>query len=367
MEYGASYDLSIHCEGCCSPQPPPTENWLAMCCLFPAMQCGESLHIAGRVDYDVLQNLAELNVIWNTWKPDVYYRIELSADVVLAPVSPPSGGKGHVFAYSGGVDAMAALLRHSEPGLGWRRRAVGAALIVHGFDIPLTDHLAWQVATDSSQRVLDELGVQLLRLRTNLRELPHDWNDCFVLALAGVANAVGAGFDGLVYGSDSRDYESPIIPWGSNPIGDRWCSSVRFPAFADGCEMSRADKLAVISNFQDVGRYLRVCWQTSAGGRNCGLCEKCLRTQLMFLASGLDIPECFLRRISPGDLRGIRLTKTSHEKNMSDVVALAEANNLNEWWLSELRDLLRRERRRRSRRLVDRVFRRVARAVGYDA
>jgi hypothetical protein len=46
---------------------------------------------------------------------------------------------GHFFAFSGGVDSAATLRRHASESLGSRNLHAAAAVIVHGFDIPVSE------------------------------------------------------------------------------------------------------------------------------------------------------------------------------------------------------------------------------------
>lgn len=348
--------LELHATGNPRLSAPTTDDWVLRACLFPAMHAGRDIHIHGRIARDVLASMAELNVIWHTWRPARYPIISIRADEVVDPATVSAAAHDlHLFAYSGGVDAMATLVRHHMTDLGWRKRAIGAAMLVHGFDIPIEDEAAYRLAMQSATRVLDPLGIPMLQLRTNLRNIALDWEDACGLSLAAVASCLGSGYRGLVFSSSAQDYLTPVVPWGTNPTTDRHYGSTGFACFTDAGKMKRAEKIALVAAHPEIIRHVRVCWQQAAGGGNCGVCEKCLRTILTFHALGLEVPESLRHPGSMAALKTIRIPGDAHDFAMRNVLALAAENHIRDPWVRQLHKHLARERRRRmpswSRRL----------------
>ena len=51
---------------------------------------------------------------------------------------------------------------------------------------------------------------------------------------------------------------------------------------------------------------VRVCWAGESLDRNCGQCEKCLRTMLNFWAVALPVPAAFPNSLTPALIKSIR-------------------------------------------------------------
>ncbi len=61
-----------------------------------------------------------------------------------------------------------------------------------------------------------------------------------------------------------------------------------------------------------------MCWEGVDQGRNCGVCEKCIRTKLNFLAAGIESPECFQEPLAIEDVHSLRVRnlRQLHELQM---------------------------------------------------
>ena len=92
---------------------------------------------------------------------------------------------------------------------------------------------------------------------------------------------------------NDEPYTNIIYPWGSTPITNYLMSGDQMRLVLDGCAYSRTEKLAKIAKIPTVLRTLKVCWEGADTERNCGKCEKCIRTKLNFLAVGIPNPACF--------------------------------------------------------------------------
>lgn len=344
LEYGDARidEIFVEVDGEPGMRPPANANWAAMIGLFPAMMTGEYLHIDGRVDLDLLKNLSELNAIWHCWRPATYNRLRISASEVDTCERRADSDESWLLAFSGGVDAIATLIRHSGGDVGWRQRAIGAAFFVHGFDVPLADHGAFNLAFDSAEKFLHTTGIPLWKIRTNLRDTKCDWEDVFGLSLAAVASVAGAGHRGLLMGSGSNYYLNPIIRWGSSPIIDPLHGCTRFQVYTDGCEQGRAEKIKLLAGEGNHLEHLRVCWQMDSNGGNCGRCEKCVRTKLMFLANRHEPPGCLGPALEPACIRSLTLRTKPQICNFREIAELAGRNGISDWWVGEVRELIKR-------------------------
>ena len=153
----------------------------ALCAtLLKAMEQGHRIQVEGRVSPTLLEGLEDLQAIWHRWRPDRYRPIQITAEEE-AEVTPLAGERSAVFAFSGGVDASYSLFRHLKGQAGRANREPGAALLVHGMDIPLDREDFYDRAAARAQSMLDGTPVRLIRMRTNSRSLGQHWEDSFGL------------------------------------------------------------------------------------------------------------------------------------------------------------------------------------------
>ena len=206
----------------------------------------------------------------------------------LAQPGPVS--EGAITVFSGGVDSTFTLWRHAAKSSSPRRRTIALAVLIHGLDIPLDDESGFRGALARGARAAADLGIPLSPVRTNFRQVvPREWVMSFGAALAACLHLFkGRGGAGLI--PSSKPYDDLLLPSGSNPITDPLMSGDGFEIVHDGAAFSRAMKVAAIGQWHAGVEALRVCWEGTQRDRNCGVCEKCIRTACSFLASGLAVP-----------------------------------------------------------------------------
>jgi len=323
------------------PQAPLRADHFALAALFPAMSQAEVCIIHGPVSRSLLANLEELNAIWQMWRPEKYRRVEWQTGQVVDEAGTLPRPAGHLFAFSGGVDACATLLRHSDGRLGWRQLPIGAAVMVHGFDIRLTDGLAFKRAFVRAEKITSSFGARLIGLRTNIRDLPGDWEDLFAANLAAVLHVFSECHAGGVLASDET-FKLPLLLWGSNPVANPFLGSTLFPVRTDGAELTRLEKVMLISRQETLVKNIRVCWEGNTAGANCGVCEKCVRTQLELLALGIDPSGTFEEALSPGMVVAIHPRNRTRLAYLAEILDYADQHGLGAWWVAELRQVVRR-------------------------
>jgi len=323
---------------------PSRSDHFALAALFPAMRSFDACVIHGEVSRSLLANLSELNAIWQVWRPQMYRQVRWEADNVPEKSFVSEQRSGHLLAFSGGVDSSATLKRHTSESLGWRNLRIAGALIVHGFDIPISEREGFRMAHEKAERITSSVGVPLISARTNLRELPHDWEDAFATKLASILHVFNETFEGAVFAADEpyAIYEFANVPWGQNPVSDRWLGTCSFPVLVDGLELSRLEKVRLISEWDAAVNNIRVCWEGDVPGENCGICEKCVRTQLELVAVGITPRENFKAHLCPGMVVKIRPRSEMQLSYFSEILDYSNRNNLSAWWTDELRKVVRR-------------------------
>ena len=240
--------------------------------LLPTMSRGMDMEVAGVLSAGFLENLKFVRHRAMEWWP------ELSAGNVRACIGPPAPPAPHaaVF-YTGGVDSSYVLQQlHSR---------LRYAIFVEGFDVSLKDLPRLQGVREWLGKTTRVCGVELLVVRTNLREHPLfrevGWEISHIAALAAIAHALGQHVHTMYIAAS--DVEPP---WGSAPDLDAaWSSeSVHIENFS--AELTRLQRVASIANWTPLRGRLRVCWENNSSDLNCGFCEKCVRTRLGLYVSG---------------------------------------------------------------------------------
>lgn len=275
--------------------------------LLYAMKQGADLRIKGKVSPMLLDGLDNLQSIWQRWRPQSYNRIHIYSDQESAP-DPVEGGRGAIFAFSGGVDASFSLFRHFQQAAGRTNRIPSAALLVHGMDIPLDQINFFDGALSRANRMLDGTGIPLIPIRTNSRQLGLDWEDSFGMQLISCFLCFQKQFRFAVKASE-EPYDALLLPWGSTPLTDHLLSTEIMSQIHDGAQFDRTEKVDWLFQNTRVVDELRVCWAGPSLDRNCGRCEKCVRTMLNFWAKGHRVPDAFPERLTPS------LVYTIHPRN----------------------------------------------------
>jgi hypothetical protein len=261
--------------------------------IFPAMREASQLVVHGEVSTTLLRNIEEFQAVWSSWLPQRYSEVRIAVDRERQGKAK-GGRKKAILAFSGGLDSCFTAYRHAKGTCGRQRKNLAAGLMVHGFDIPLADKRAFAAAQEKSRVILDSLGVALIPMATNLREIEDKWDHVHGAAVASCLMLFQNGFDcGLIASSFTYDSLHLNIPWGSNPLSDGLFSTDEFEIINDGSRFSRLEKLRQISKWPEALRHMRVCWEGKNLDRNCCACEKCIRGILACRVLGMNLPECF--------------------------------------------------------------------------
>ncbi len=269
-----------------------------------AMREADRLHIHGSVSTKALLNLKEYQKAWVRWLPNRYSETPITADEIVN--DKHSDGEA-ISAYSGGVDAMFSLLQNtSKEEQDTVSHNLTACLLVHGFDIPLSDRAAFDTVREQAADLHVHHGVDTFWIRTNSKDIVEDWEFSFAAQLMACLHLFSGRFDTALIGS-SEPYDELVIPWGSSPITDHLLSGGGMNAIHYGAGYSRTEKVAYLSKFPSAVGKLRVCWQGSDRTRNCGTCEKCIRTRINFEAVGFSDPECFTQPFDPSMINGLKV------------------------------------------------------------
>jgi hypothetical protein len=303
--------------------------------IFYAMRTGESLRVHGVMSAEALYNLAEFQEAWVNLCPEIYRKIEVVPSTVVFP--PKEGRAGRALcAFSGGVDSVFTVLRHKTKARGNASYPLEAVVLVHGFNVPLAAKDGFNLLRERVRPFIDELGLELKILRTNLKSLNlMNWEMGYMSQLAACLHNYSHDFCYALVGS-SDAYNEFFLPWGSTPATDRLLSGSDMKLVHDGAGFSRTEKVAFLSKQLSAQKVLKVCWEGKDVHKNCGVCEKCVRTHLNFLAVGVENPPCF---DDPLDLQKIDaiLLRKEMLNDFESVYAYAEKHGVKGEWMDRLK------------------------------
>ncbi|WP_377473308.1 MAG: hypothetical protein P2A85_14660 [Microcoleus anatoxicus] len=310
--------------------------------LFMAMRQSADLIVHGEVSPILMRNLEEFQAAWVHWRPDRYTKIEIFPDIEKE--QPRATSDTALMTFSGGVDSSFTAFRHSTGRCGRWKRNLQAAIMIQGFDIPLSETDVYERAARKSKATLASVGVTLIPIATNFRQLWHahlpDWEDAFGSGMASCLMLLQNEYtDGLI--ASSEPYNSLLLPWGSNPVTDHLMSSGSFQIVHDAAAVTRNEKVREIASWKEATRSIRVCWQGEHLDRNCGCCEKCIRTILNFRVMGLGLPECFEQDVSDHQIASLRGLSLAHINPLEQIVAEAKAASISDSWVAALEECIR--------------------------
>jgi len=307
-----------------------------------AMQHGPVLEVRGGISARARRGILEYQRVFHAWFPDTFSPVEIRS---VGP-SLATGGRrptAVAAAFSGGIDSSYTLMTHlpeREPDKSWQ---ISHAIFVHGFDIPLSAEEVFSEAATKYRQSLSALGVQLITVRTNIREFVNhpSWNITHGSALASVALLLDRLL-GRFYIPASFQY-TDLGPWGSHPLVDPMLSSSTLEIIHDGAA-ARVDKVMQVAEWPEARQWLRVCWERPNASRNCGQCYNCLLT-MVSLEIGGRLSQCptFPAVLDRAALRGVQLPESEFPE-VAALIARARDTSRNDL-VSDLEALLRGSRR----------------------
>lgn len=298
--------------------------------LIPSMLLGETLRIEAPVSPLLLGRArTTLQEIFHRWDP-ACRRIDV--DAPSRTISGKSGDRDALF-YSMGVDSSYSLIKAISKR---EEQALSHLITVEGFDVYLWESERFVPMLQSISDVANGLGMDVVAISTNLRELSDriaDWPRLYVgSALASTLLGAGAAFKTVRIASSST-YEQ-LYPAGSHPLTDRLWGTETTSFVHDGCEASRLEKIRLLSEDAPpvVLNSLRVCGTDEVtDAYNCGKCEKCIRTMIgLHICSALDRCDALPNAIEATDVTKLKFhskTVRAFYREMADALKLLDGNH----------------------------------------
>jgi hypothetical protein len=300
--------------------------------LFYALKLGLPLRVHGDLTDTALYNLDEFIRAWAQWRPRTYKYFEIIPDKVVSIRRMPI--RRAISTFSGGVDANFTLVRNKTR-VGQGGHDIKSVLMIHGFDVNYDNDTEFRQLVDRVQPTLDEFGVDLKIIKTSSKLLNQDWEDSFGAQLSGCLHQFSGAYDTALIGS-SEPYTALVYPLGSTPITDRLFSGGLMNMVHDGAQFTRTAKVEFLVNFPSVVNRLKVCWEGTVQHENCGVCEKCIRTRLNFVAVGKNDPGCFPDAFHPSYIGKLRARNAFQIGELRTLLAYAKEKGISDPWVDML-------------------------------
>lgn len=266
---------------------------LAVC--FRAMRLGCDVRIHAPVSDGLPERLGRLADLWHERKPASYRRCAVVADGQVA--GTPRAGPS-ILCFSGGLDSAYSLHRHTRPGA----EGLGAALMIHGADVPVAAAQDFEQAFARSRRMAQSRGVALLRATTNLRDVRQHWTHSFTAGMGAVLTLFRGRFARGLLAVGFTEEEARRW-WPQDLTDPPLCAAPTFPLAGDGYEADRYEKLEALVGWPEALRDLRVCMDPGTFSRNCGSCAKCVVLGIFGLIALGRTPPCLPREIGEAEIR----------------------------------------------------------------
>ena len=318
--------------------------------LFRAMRSSSDLVVHGEVSPSLLRSVDEFQAAWSSWKPGTYTKIGITAD--REGEQQIAATSAAVMGFSGGADSSFTAWRHRRGLAGRAHFDLRAGVMVHGFDIPLKQVGAYGRAAENAGRMLSSIGMKLIPMTTNFRDLSDNWHDAFGAGLIsclmllhgqfrfGIV-AGGAPYADIFFPCEEKPPRgetvySDTFPCGSNPLTDLMLSSDTFRVVHDGAASNRLEKSRELAHWPEAMKYLRVCWEGEQKDRNCCRCQKCVSNMLYFRIVNRGTPECFERDLSDAELVWMRFPEEPLIESMKRLIRAARKESISDSWVRAL-------------------------------
>ncbi len=141
----------------------------------------------------------------------------------------------------------------------------------------------------SLRAIAADAGRRAVILRTSIRRHPLirrlDWDREHGSVLAAAGHALTGTIGSLLIPASWGTHWT--AGWGSHWDSDPLWSSDRLRVIHDDASLERWDKVPSLADDPLFFEHLRVCWENRVPEGNCGVCEKCVRTRVVFARYGV--------------------------------------------------------------------------------
>ena len=265
--------------------------------ILPAMRHGEERVL---VDGEICPDLRDGLITVMSWMKSWYYGPDKKLVTIEAKTSSGKRARTQERAgcfFSGGVDSLGMLRNNRLHYPLDHPSSIKDGILIYGQNWESDARPeTFERAVAELSEVTRDAGITLIPIYTNVRSLDEETKffqyQFHAAVLAAVAHALAARFSAMLISSSSHipnlflRKREHFGPWGSHPLIDPWYSSSDMKIRHEDLSMSRIDKIRLIAQWDAGLQNIKVC-PPNYPGENCGVCEKCVRTELGLLALGV--------------------------------------------------------------------------------
>lgn len=311
--YFASPDLEL----------APRNEALLTAAALPAMrQQLQVIRLSGAVSPRFLENLNGVMAFFRQHKRNYLpFRVE---GAQLQPAPPSTEQRVGLF-FSGGVDSFYTLLQNQE--------TITDLIFLHGYDQALDEQGLRQGLAASARQVAAHYGKRAIELESNIRlyldpQVPWIWS--FGAGLAAPMHTLAPHFSRFYFSGAHAYTAGELVPAGVDPRLDPYWGTEALEVIHFGADTPRVEKTARVAQDEFALQHLFVCLHSRPGAKNCGRCEKCLRTMIDLAAVGaLERCTTFAEPLDLKRVAGMRIANHHHRALYSLTLAYLERSGAN--------------------------------------
>ncbi len=291
-----------------------------------AMRTGRDLRIEGEGSEETIRNARRISEIWETWLPHHFTAVNVSFDTV----SPRRAADGHrrrsLCCYSGGIDSTHALLTRHRAG------ETQSLLTLHGMDYRLEDKEKFEAFKGKIAPFSRLVGDGHIFVSTDAHACyrtrrVNKWGHfSHIFVLAGSGFLFSEEYGEILIAADYRiDQQFIAHPWGSNSATNIYYDDGYTRLTTLEGNLSRTEKMATVLTSSEALQSVSFCSNYRWRPDNCGRCQKCMRTKVMFFVATGSVPEIFAERsIPPSWFKHFDLTKRYQAAFLLDIISCAK-------------------------------------------
>ena len=239
------------------------------------------------------------------WRVRRCYQVRFDCtNIVGDKASLPDQG---LICLSGGVDSTFAAMKKARSG------EISHGVLLAGADYPSGNHPGFVELLARVRGISSRIGIETICAETTIRKFKLYWpiSHVFVLAMVLAFHASRFG-KGYIAADFTAAQEYAYHPWGNCGPLVAVLGGTGFPIQQAGQSVGRTAKLAFIAGEDPhLMKEISVCYSAKDSSGNCGICEKCVRTKLNLVASGISYQQFFSANPELADhLRRLSLPKT---------------------------------------------------------
>jgi hypothetical protein len=289
-----------------------------------AMRRDADIVVQGAGSQSTANNARKISLAWKMWVPSKFSAVNVSFTESCDDDEHKIETDNLCF-YSGGIDSTYSILKLHQEG------QIQSLLTIHGMDYKNHDEERFQQLIDKTKNFSDNYGKQRLYVKTNAYNIYGQYlgvRFSHIFVLAGTAFMFSEHYKNITIAADHRlDQQSVIHPWGSNSITNRlFNDGSTFLSTVDD-DITRSEKMPALFASKKALSSLSFCVNYESRPHNCGICSKCMRTKLMFLAATGNVPDIFISNEVNPDLLPFNLQNRNERAFCADLYNCAKNNN----------------------------------------